>query len=68
MSNKFGRAFERLAFEKKAPGSKLMKEFECIKRDFESSEVADFEVSFVMEDVEDSENYDSVECLVKFTS
>jgi hypothetical protein len=65
MSNKFGDAFNSLPFTKKGPGSRLMKEFEVCKRDFGLNKDAEYEFTFVMKDVEDSEYYDSEQGLVK---
>ena len=70
MSDKFGDPFRDMPFELKAPGSQLMKDFECIKRDFGASNLPDdrHEVTLVMRGVEDSENYDSMTGKVIFDS
>lgn len=70
MSNTFGDAFRQLPFAKRGPGSNFMKEFERIKRDFGSSVLCDdtFEVTLVLDGVEDSDNYDSQTGTVMFDS
>jgi hypothetical protein len=70
MAEKFGEAFQNIPFHLKGPGSAMMKEFECIKRDFGVSNFLDdtHEVTLVMRDVEESENYDPLTGQVKFDS
>jgi len=70
MSTTFGDAFRNLPFAKRGPGSNLMKEFECIKKDFGSNYLSGdtYEVTLVMEGVEDSGNYDSAMGMVMFDS
>jgi hypothetical protein len=70
MSSTFGSAFDGLAFGLRGPGSRFMKEFEMAKRDFGSSSRRDeiFEIPLVMQDVEESENYEPEEGNVKFNT
>ncbi|KAF2131051.1 hsp70-like protein [Dothidotthia symphoricarpi CBS 119687] len=68
MSQTFGRKFDQLKFEKKGPGSRFMKEFECHKRDFGYSDnLLDqlYELNLVIPQAEDSEFYDGDESVVK---
>lgn len=64
----FGQEFKELSFDKKGPGSRLMREFELIKRDFGAihDPNQEFEVTLVMK-AKDSMNYDKDESLVKFS-
>lgn len=65
MKQKFGAAFESLAYEKKGPGSRFMKDFESRKRDFGSSLLADScEVMLPMSNVPESTFYDPDESSV----
>ena len=68
MSRTFGAAFDMLPFERKGPGSRFMRDFESIKRDFGLNQGRDetFEVTLAMPGVEDSEYYEAGEGLVKF--
>jgi molecular chaperone DnaK (HSP70) len=63
----FGQQFADLRFEKTGPGSRFMKDFESLKRDFGSSDDPDRvdDVSLVMPGAEDSEFYDTDESVVK---
>ena len=65
MTRKFGEVFRNVPFEKKGPGSRFMKEFECCKRDFGSNSDSEYEFTLVMRDAEDSEYYDAEQGLVK---
>jgi hypothetical protein len=69
MSARFGTDFDDLPAKKIGPGSRFMKEFESLKRDFGGSRNAQtsFEVPLVMKNVEYSDNYDTDESMVKFT-
>ncbi|KAF1983181.1 actin-like ATPase domain-containing protein [Aulographum hederae CBS 113979] len=69
MSTKFGSTFDKIAFEKKGPGSRFMKEFESQKREFGKSRELNqvFELPLVMP-LKDSLHYDSDECVVKITA
>lgn len=63
----FGSAFRRLSYEKTAPGSKFMKEFEGFKRDFEmDKDDEQYEIDLVL-DAPDSRYYDESESMVRFT-
>ncbi|OJJ42093.1 hypothetical protein ASPZODRAFT_126134 [Penicilliopsis zonata CBS 506.65] len=70
MSAKFGSSFDKMKFEKKGPGSHFMKDFEAEKRDFGVSGTMDktFEIDLVMPGMTDSENYNSEDGVVMFTS
>lgn len=69
MSEKFGLSFDDLSFEKKGPGSRLMKGFEAEKRDFGTPGTLDkiFEVDLVMPNVPSSANYNAEDGTVLFT-
>lgn len=69
MSSRFGQDFDSLPAKKKGPGSRFMKEFESLKRDFGGTRNAQmkFEVPLVMKDAVYSSHYDIEECMVKFT-
>lgn len=69
MSCRFGQDFDKLPAKKKGPGSRFMKEFESLKRDFGGQRNAQmkFEVPLVMKGVAYSEYYDEEECMVKLT-
>ncbi|TID18547.1 heat shock 70 kDa protein 12A [Venturia nashicola] len=69
MSSRFGQDFDNLPAKKKGPGSRFMKEFESLKRDFGGTRNAQmkFEVPLVMKSVVYSTHYDMDECMVKFT-
>ncbi|KAJ5673177.1 hypothetical protein N7507_002304 [Penicillium longicatenatum] len=63
MSRTFGSAFDKVSFEKRGPGSRFMKDFEGLKRDFGASNQLDlFEVDLPMPGVSDPEHYDSENC------
>jgi hypothetical protein len=70
MSSTFGEKFDSLPFAVRGPGSRFMKEFELIKRDFgTSSRLHDtFEVQLGMDGLEESENYDPDMRNVMFTT
>ena len=60
MGAHFGFAFYNLDIKKKGPGSKLMKEFEGLKRDFgRDPNVRDFRIDFHLKGVGDSNYYDA---------
>lgn len=65
----FGLDFYQLDFKKKGPGSRLMKEFEAIKRDFGANRNSqtEFRVPLVMRNVQNSKYYDEEEHMVIFT-
>ncbi|KAF2103498.1 actin-like ATPase domain-containing protein [Rhizodiscina lignyota] len=67
MERVFREHFTNIPFEKKGPGSALMKEFELIKRDFGSSRDRnqEYELTLVMPGVEEGRYYDDSECVVK---
>lgn len=70
MSEKFGDNFDYLlSFEKKGPGSRFMKEFEAVKRDFGNSDEPHqtFEIPLNMHGVKDSDIYDTDESVVILT-
>jgi hypothetical protein len=61
-------AFDNLAFAQKGPGSKLMRCFEMVKRDFGLDDDRDVrELSPLKLDIPDSEYYDDGERAVKLT-
>jgi molecular chaperone DnaK (HSP70) len=66
LSSHFGFEFSHLDFKKKGPGSRLMKEFEAIKRDFGASPNSqkEFRVPLVLKTVGDSSYYDEDEHMV----
>jgi hypothetical protein len=70
MSDKFRDSFRNLPFELKGPGSRMMKDFECVKKNFGLSAIHEdtHDVTLVMHDIEDSENYDSMTGKVTFDS
>jgi molecular chaperone DnaK (HSP70) len=65
----FGVDFYTLEFKKKGPGSRLMKEFEAIKRDFGSNRSSqnEYRVPLVMREVRNSRFYDEDEHMVIFS-
>lgn len=67
MSEKFGKAFDGLSFEKRGPGSRFMRDFENCKHDFGfgDGEEQGFEIHLVMPGVEGHEFYDEEEAVVK---
>lgn len=67
MEKKFGQAYQSLTWEKRAPASGFMKDFEGHKRDFGKSTDSSrfYEMRLSMPNVPDSENYDSEELMVK---
>jgi hypothetical protein len=69
MSSTFGPDFDNLPFVLRGPGSKFMKEFEMVKRDFGSNTRRDeiFEIPLAMRGVEESENYEPDEGNVRFS-
>lgn len=69
LASRFGPYFEKeLDYKKKGPGSRLMKEFESLKRDFGGSRNRQdtYEVPLNMKHP-DCDNFDSDEAIVKFT-
>jgi hypothetical protein len=68
MSSTFGTVFDNLPFGLKGPGSRFMKEFEIVKRDFGSNSRHDetFEIPLAMRGVEESVNYEPEEGNVRF--
>ena len=69
MTEKFGKHFDDLGFEKKGPGSRFMKDFESHKHDFGYVDDLDavHEMMLVMPGVRSSEFYDAEESTVKVT-
>lgn len=68
MEKTFGDAYKDLAWEKRGPSSRLMREFEVIKRDFGKPHGGDYyELEFIMQDVPDCDHYDSDEGIVNIS-
>lgn len=65
MSRTFGSDFDDLPFEKKAPGSKFMKEFEMSKIDFGYGTQQEYNISLTMRNASDGPFYDAAEATVK---
>lgn len=67
MKETFGGAYTELGWEKRGPGSPLMKAFEGHKKDFGTSatSVTFYEMPLVMQGVPESRYYDPAECEVK---
>ncbi|KXS95922.1 hypothetical protein AC578_5199 [Pseudocercospora eumusae] len=66
MENKFGNAYKDLSWEKRGPASRLMKDFEAIKRDFGKSDdhLRIYEAQVYMRDAPDSDYYDEDDGIV----
>ena len=69
MGAHFGRDFYALEFKKKGPGSRFMKEFEAIKRDFGGTRSAqkEFRIPLKIKNAADSSFYDEDENMVIVT-
>ena len=69
LGSKFGWEFYKLDFKKKGPGSRLMKEFEAIKRDFGGSRNSqkEFRLPLVLKYAQHSPYYDDDENMVILT-
>ena len=67
MEDTFGAAYTRLGWEKRGPGSPLMKAFEGHKKDFGTAptSVTFYEMPLVMQGVQQSRYYDPDEAEVK---
>lgn len=67
MEKHFGEAFRKVSWEKKAPASGFMKDFESRKRDFGKSTHSSewYEMELSMPSAEDSKYYNSRETMVK---
>lgn len=60
MGSHFGFAFYNLDLKKKGPGSKLMKEFEALKRDFSGRNAQkEFRIEFYLKGARTSKYYDA---------
>lgn len=68
LASRFGLYFETLEYRKKGPGSKLMREFELLKRDFGGSRNKQdvYEAPLVLK-YQSCDHYDADEAVVKFT-
>jgi hypothetical protein len=67
MKETFGPSYTNLGWEKRGPGSPLMKAFEGHKKDFGTSVTtwASYEMPLVMRDVPESRYYNESECEVR---
>lgn len=67
MKETFGPSYNNLGWEKRGPGSPLMKAFEGHKKDFgtSASTLASYEMPLVMQGVADSRYYNKSEGEVK---
>lgn len=68
MEKRFGSSFINIPFENKGPGSRFMRSFETFKRDFgDSDDDGVKEIGPINLGLEDSDDYDSDERMVKLT-
>lgn len=67
MEKTFGQAYKSVIWEKRAPASRFMKEFEGHKRDFGKSTDPSryYEMELSMPRAADSKHYDSEQTMVK---
>jgi len=61
LSERFGNAFDSLSEEKKAHGSKFMREFESVKRDYRHSGAKSYTLPLRMDNISQSSYYDKDE-------